>query len=130
MSEYTFDFTSIPQGFDPKTITLTDVVQLIDNLSLEEIVGDNMASAFSADSTTYLYSGDVDINGNSVYSGLLANAINESRTIDKTVAAKFLSSSDFAELLKNAMSNDISNGTHLGWLFRVRYCWISGQCCL
>jgi hypothetical protein len=111
MAEYNFDFTSVMQGFNPNTASLSDMLQLIDNLSLDEIVGDNTALAFSADTTTYLYSGGITVNGNSVYSGLVANAIDGSRTLDKTVAAKFLTSSDFSELLENALGNDICNGT-------------------
>lgn len=111
MSEYTFEFTSVTQSFDSNTARLSDMLQLIDNLSLNEIVGDNTALGFSADATTYLYSGGITVNGNFVSSGLVANAIDGSRTLDKTIAAKFLTSNDFRVLLNSALSNDISNGT-------------------
>ena len=111
MAEYNFDFTSVMQGFDPNTASLSDMVQLIDKLSLDEIVGDNTASAFSADATTYLYSGGITVNGNFVSSGLVANAIDGSRTLDKSVAARFLTSDYFSELLYSVLSNDIRNGT-------------------
>ena len=64
MSEYKFDFTSVTQGFDSNIASLSDMVQLIDNLSLDEIVGDNTALAFSDDAITYLYSGGITVNGN------------------------------------------------------------------
>ena len=89
MREYKFDFSSLLSGIDTKTVGLKDLVKLIDGLSLNQVIGNNAEAPFSSKATTYLYSGGVTIGDISVSAGDIANAFENSRTLDQTVAAKF-----------------------------------------
>ena len=111
MGKYKFDFSSLSSGIDTKTVGLKDLVKLIDGLSLNQVVGNNIEGPFSSKATTYLYSGGVTIGDISISAGDIANAFENARTLDKTVAANFLNSDDFNDLLEAAISNDIRNGT-------------------
>ena len=111
MRKYKFDFGSLISGVDKNTVGLKDLVKLIDGLSLNMLAGDYKELPFSSKATTYLYSGGVTIGDISISAGDIANAFENARTLDRTVAANFLNSDDFNDLLKVAISNDIRNGT-------------------
>lgn len=111
MGKYEFDFGSLISGVDKNTVGLKDMVNLIDSLSLNQVIGNNTEAPFSNKATTYLYSGGVTIGDISISAGDIANAFENARTLDQTVAANFLNSDDFNDLLEVAISNDIRNGT-------------------
>ena len=111
MGKYEFDFGSLISGVDKNTVGLKDLVKLIDSLSLNQVIGNNTEAPFSNKATTYLYSGGVTIGDISISAGDIANAFENARTLDQTVAANFLNSDDFNDLLEVAISNDIRNGT-------------------
>ena len=89
MGKYEFDFGSLISGIDTNTLSLKDLVKLIDGLSLNKVAGDYKEVPFSNKATTYLYSGVVTIGDISISAGDIANAFENSRTLDQTVAAKF-----------------------------------------
>jgi len=111
MRKYKFDFGSLISGVDKNTVGLKDMVKLIDGLSLNQVVGNNTEAPFSSKATTYLYSGGVTIGDITISAGDIANAFENARTLDQTVAANFLGSDIYEELLEAAISNDIRNGT-------------------
>ena len=111
MRKYKFDFDSLISGVDKNTVGLKDLVKLIDGLSLNQVIGNNNEAPFSSKATTYLYSGGVTIGDISISAGDIANAFENARTLDQTVAANFLGSKYYETLLKTAISNDIRNGT-------------------
>ena len=111
MGKYEFDFGSLISGVDKNTVGLKDMVNLIDSLSLNQVIGNNTEAPFSNKATTYLYSGGVTIGDISISAGDIANAFENARTLDQTVAANFLGSDDYKTLLRAAISNDIRNGT-------------------
>ena len=89
MGKYEFDFGSLISGIDTNTLSLKDLVKLIDGLSLNKVAGDYKEVPVSNKATTYLYSGVVTIGDISISAGDIANAFENSRTLDQTVAAKF-----------------------------------------
>ena len=111
MRKYKFDFGSLISGVDKNTVGLKDLVKLIDGLSLNQVIDNNTEAPFSSKATTYLYSGGVTIGDISISAGDIANAFENARTLDQTVAANFLGSDIYEELLEAAISNDIRNGT-------------------
>ena len=111
MRKYKFDFGSLISGIDKNTVGLKDLVKLIDGLSLNQVIDNNTEAPFSSKATTYLYSGGVTIGDISISAGDIANAFENARTLDQTVAASFLGSDIYEELLEAAISNDIRNGT-------------------
>jgi len=89
MGKYEFDFDSLISGVDKNTVGLKDLVKLIDGLSLNMLAGDYKELPFSSKATTYLYSGGVTIGEITISAGDIANAFENARTLDKTVASKF-----------------------------------------
>jgi len=61
MGKYEFDFGSLISGVDKNTVGLKDMVNLIDSLSLNQVIGNNTEAPFSNKATIYLYSGGVTI---------------------------------------------------------------------
>ena len=61
MRKYKFDFSSLLSGVDKNTVGLKDMVNLIDSLSLNQVIGNNTEAPFSNKATIYLYSGGVTI---------------------------------------------------------------------
>ena len=59
MRKYKFDFSSLLSGVDKNTVGLKDIVNLIDSLSLNQVIGNNTEAPFSNKATIYLYSGAV-----------------------------------------------------------------------
>ena len=90
MRKYKFDFDSLISGVDKNTVGLKDLVKLIDGLSINMLAGDYKELPFSSKATTYLYSGGVTIGDISISAGDIANAFENARTLDQTVAANFL----------------------------------------
>jgi len=89
MGKYKFDFSSLLSGVDKNTVGLKDLVKLIDGLSLNQVIGNNKEAPFLSKATTYLYSGVVTIGDISISAGDIANAFENARTLDQTVASKF-----------------------------------------
>ena len=90
MGKYEFDFGSLISGVDKNTVGLKDLVKLIDGLSLNQVIGNNKEAPFLSKATTYLYSGVVTIGDITIPAGDIANAFENARTLDQTVAANFL----------------------------------------
>ena len=90
MRKYKFDFGSLISGVDKNTVGLKDLVKLIDGLSINMLAGDYKEVPFSNKATTYLYSGVVTIGDITIPAGDIANAFENARTLDQTVAANFL----------------------------------------
>ena len=89
MRKYKFDFKSLISKYDVNKVGLKDILQLAKNVSINKIVDDYKEMPFWHTDTTYLYSGRVTINDISISAGDIANAFDNARTLDKTVAAKF-----------------------------------------
>ena len=89
MGKYKFDFSSLLSGIDKNAVGLKDLVKLIDGLSLNQVIGNNNEAPFSSKATTYLYSGAVTIGDIAISAGDIANAFENARTLDQTVASKF-----------------------------------------
>ena len=84
---------------DLSKVTLNDVCDIIAQISVDAGVGNN--------APTVLYSGTLcGYRTNSI-----AKSLDDVRIIDNTDLGKFLSASDFNELIENAIKNDIINGT-------------------
>ena len=84
---------------DLSKVTLNDVCDIIAQISVDAGVGNN--------APTVLYSGTLcGYRTNSI-----AKSLDDVRIIDNTDLGKFLSGSDFNELIENAIKNDIINGT-------------------
>ena len=89
MRKYRFKFDLLLSGVDKNTVGLKDLVKFIDGLSLNQVAGDYKEVPFSSKATTYLYSGVVTIGDITISAGDIANAFENARTLDQTVAAKF-----------------------------------------
>ena len=84
---------------DLSKVTLNDVCDIIAQISVDAGVSNN--------APTVLYSGSLcNYSTNSI-----VKSLDDVRIIDNTDLGKFLSASDFNELIENAIKNDIINGT-------------------
>ena len=95
MRDYKFDFKSLISKYDVNKVGLKDILQLANDVSINRIVADYKEISFLHTNTTYLYSGRVAINDASISTGDIANAFENARTLDQTVAAKFFYSDEY-----------------------------------
>lgn len=49
---HNYDFSPLIENIDLNSVTLTDVKTIIENLSLDEVVGDNTSAPFNPTQTT------------------------------------------------------------------------------
>ena len=72
MEEYSYDASYIVEKYAPEDVTLTDIINEVETVSLDRVCADNKLTAFPDDAITYLFSGRID----GVPSGSVTIAIN------------------------------------------------------
>ena len=104
---FNYDFSYIIDKYDLNTVSLSDIKQILRNVSLNMVSGDNTITAFADNADTYLYSG-IAVDGLS--SNMLVKNIENARIIDKSEAGYLLQSEEFHSLIQNAFINDVKSG--------------------
>ena len=80
MEEYSYDVSYLIDKYAPEDVTLTDIINEVENVSLDRMCADNKLAAFPDDAITYLFSGRID----GVPSGSVTIAMENARVVNLT----------------------------------------------